>query len=117
METDFTTATELTKKVETMMPTAQHYNPTTRFGIRGTSRRFVVRAVSAKSIQGLVLANYFDTEKEVRLSDIRVELASLEYGAEIYVDIRGELPFSYYQFPDADFNGEDPRRNLDVTLN
>jgi hypothetical protein len=71
---------------------------------------------SAKNLSNLVLANYFDESTEVKLSNLRVELASLNYGAEIYVDICGETPFSYFLFPDEDFNGEDPRRNLALAL-
>jgi hypothetical protein len=38
---------------------------------------------------------YFNKRYEVHISNIRAELASLNYGAELYLDICGEAPFSY----------------------
>lgn len=56
--------------------------------------------------------NVFSKTREARISDIRVELASLNYGAEIYVDVCGEMPFAYYEgMP------EDERRDYKFVLN
>lgn len=52
----------------------------------------------------------FNDQVEYRFSNIRAELASLNYGAELYVDICGDLPFAYFDMP------SDTRRNFLLEL-
>lgn len=70
-----------------------------------TSRRIEapVDGTYARSID-LVAANqgYFNKTHETRISGIRAELSSLNYGAEIYVDVCGEAPMAYYDNPNRD---------------
>lgn len=86
-----------------------------------SSENLVIEAGTANNSYGYTSSSNYSNNKtfnkttETRISNIRVELASLNYGAEVTVSYCGETPFAYTTKPDHDLEKR-KQYNLDVNV-